>query len=98
MKQTLFIDFSKITFSMSWPLDDWKGATAPTDETLHGKYVRLEKLDVDKHCEDIWLALCGPACDPNQFRYVNHGPYATAEEYKEFVLQRQRAGRQHSYA
>ncbi|KAH7708765.1 hypothetical protein AAVH_23982 [Aphelenchoides avenae] len=83
---------------MSWPMSDWNGATAPTDETLRGKYVRLEKLDVDKHCEDIWQALCGPGCDPNQFRYVNHGPYATAEEYKEFVRQRQRAGRQHSYA
>lgn len=76
----------------SCPLDDWAGATAPDDSTVHGKYVRLERLDPARHGDHLWTALCGPDADPDQFLYVKHGPHKTRESFEE-LLQR-KMGRQ----
>ncbi|KAH7697407.1 hypothetical protein AAVH_35511 [Aphelenchoides avenae] len=77
----------------SFPLDEWAGATAPGDSSVHGKYMRLERLDPAAHGDDLWMALCGPDADPNQFRYVKHGPYKTRESF-DGLLQR-KMGRQY---
>lgn len=69
-------------------LDDWTGATTPDDSTVRGKYVRLERLDPPRHGDDLWRVLCGPDADPDQFRYVNHGPYRTRESFEELLQMR----------
>lgn len=73
-------------------------AQAPTDATLPGKYVSLEKLCVEKHGSDLWLALCGPEADPEQFSYLPFGPFDEQEQFYEWLSNRLTKARQFNYA
>lgn len=59
---------------MSNPLTDWQPAVLPSGSTLQGRFIRLEKLDVAHHGDDLWAALQGP--DPKLWDYLPYGPFA----------------------
>jgi len=59
---------------MSNPVVDWQPAVLPSGATLQGRFVRLEKLDVARHSDDLWTALQGP--DPKLWDYLPYGPFA----------------------
>jgi RimJ/RimL family protein N-acetyltransferase len=61
---------------MSTSLADWKGAPAPSVQTIEGRFIRLEKLDPSRHAEGLWKALQGPGSDPKLWDYL---PYVPAQ-------------------
>ena len=58
---------------MSNPVTDWQPAVEPSGSTLQGRFIRLEKLDVGHHGDDLWAALQGP--DPKLWDYLPYGPF-----------------------
>ena len=58
---------------MSNPVVDWQPAVEPSGSTLQGRFVRLEKLDVGHHGDQLWAALQGP--DPKLWDYLPYGPF-----------------------
>ncbi|RMV65023.1 GNAT family N-acetyltransferase [Pseudomonas coronafaciens] len=60
---------------MSDTLLDWQAATLPTPQTLNGRFIRLEKLDVARHGDDVWAVLQGPGADPKLWDYLPYGPF-----------------------
>lgn len=53
----------------------WKTAQLPNDNTLQGRFVRLERLNVDRHGSDLWTALAGPGADHSVWLYNSYGPF-----------------------
>lgn len=66
-------------------LANWKPPPRPSGRTLSGKYVRLEKADFTKHRDDLRSALLGPDADPHQWDYLLEGPFASDDEFDEYV-------------
>ncbi|KAH7694351.1 hypothetical protein AAVH_38605, partial [Aphelenchoides avenae] len=79
-------------------LDNWEGAVLPDGSSVGGKYVRLEKLDVEKHDADLWSSLCGPGSDPEQFKFLPFGPFEKREEFNDWLRRRAADVRTHDYA
>jgi len=61
---------------MSDTLLGWQAATLPGAHTLTGHFIRLEKLDVARHGNDLWAALQGPGADLKLWDYLPYGPFA----------------------
>lgn len=55
---------------------NWKPAATPKAEPIEGRFIRLEKLDPERHGEDLWEVLQGPASDPVLWDYLPYGPFA----------------------
>lgn len=55
---------------------NWKPATTPKGDPIHGRFIRLEKLDPARHGDELWEALQGPAADPALWDYLPYGPFA----------------------
>lgn len=58
---------------MMCDLAHWQPRPIPDQRTLHGRFVRLEALDVERHGDDLWRALQGP--DPALWDYLPYGPF-----------------------
>ncbi|KPW39426.1 Acetyltransferase [Pseudomonas coronafaciens pv. atropurpurea] len=66
---------------MSDTLLDWQAATLPTPQTLKGRFIRLEKLDVARHGDDVWAVLQGPGADPKLWDYLRYGPFIDRDAF-----------------
>jgi RimJ/RimL family protein N-acetyltransferase len=55
---------------MPQSLEHWQPAKRPDNPVIQGRYIRLEKLDPQRHGDDLWLALEGPAGDPKLWDYM----------------------------
>lgn len=60
---------------MTASLADWKGVPAPSATLLDGRFIRLEKLDPERHGEQLYAALEGPGADPKLWDYLPYGPF-----------------------
>ncbi len=69
-------------------LAGWQPARPPEHRTLQGDRVRLEPLDPDRHCDDLFVAAQGPGADPDIWRYLSYGPFARAQELRAWLLER----------
>lgn len=59
----------------------WQVARLPETTTLEGRFIRLEKLNVARHADDLWSALQGPDADPYLWDYLPYGPFATRSDF-----------------
>jgi len=66
----------------------WVPARLPDrTEPLRGRLVDLLPLDADAHRDSLFDASHSPA-DPDLWRYLFYGPFATIEEFGEYLRQR----------
>jgi len=68
------------------PLPNWSRRRLPDGVPLVGRYCRLEKLDADRHAEELYAAF-GEAPDGRDWTYLSIGPFADFAAYKEYVRQ-----------
>lgn len=54
-------------------LSHWQACPTPDQRSLHGRFIRLEALDIARHGDDLWAALQGP--DPALWDYLPYGPF-----------------------
>ncbi|OQV13758.1 hypothetical protein BV898_11979 [Hypsibius exemplaris] len=56
-------------------------ANRPDLRTLHGRFVRLEKLNTTLHGDALWTILQGPDADPTLWEYLPFGPYPQRKDF-----------------
>jgi RimJ/RimL family protein N-acetyltransferase len=63
---------------------NWRPPPAPSRITLQGRSCRVEPLDGQRHTHQLWQA---NALDHEQrnWTYLGHGPYASLDEYAQWV-------------
>ncbi|KAH7702896.1 hypothetical protein AAVH_29941 [Aphelenchoides avenae] len=66
-------------------LANWTPRERPSAKTFQGKYVRLEKLDADRHGADLFDVLQGPSADPWQWDYLLAGPFPERDRFNEYL-------------
>jgi RimJ/RimL family protein N-acetyltransferase len=64
----------------------WRPPSAPSRIVMSGRYCRLEPLDADRHGHELWQAHAADV-DQRNWTYLMHGPYATGDEYMQWVAQ-----------
>jgi RimJ/RimL family protein N-acetyltransferase len=62
---------------------DWSGALPPPRNALHGRYCRLEPLETS-HARALWDAY-GLDAEHRNWTYLVHGPFASFDEFLEWV-------------
>jgi RimJ/RimL family protein N-acetyltransferase len=62
----------------------WARVATPDAETLPGKYCALERLDPDRHADDLYAAYAA-APDARDWTYLQVGPFTTPESYRDWA-------------
>jgi RimJ/RimL family protein N-acetyltransferase len=62
----------------------WQPRPRPERRAHEGRYCRLEPLDVDRHLHDLWIANSHDTAARN-WTYLVHGPYASVDEYEQWM-------------
>ncbi len=72
------------TDTLGQELLHWQSASFPQGKRIEGSYCAVEKLDVEKHGKDLFLA---NSIDKEGviWRYLPYGPFATLEEYIDWL-------------
>ena len=70
---------------MPQSLEHWQPAKRPHNPVIQGRYIRLEKLDPQRHGDDLWLALEGPAGDPKLWDYMAYGPFKDRAAFDQWL-------------
>jgi RimJ/RimL family protein N-acetyltransferase len=63
----------------------WKAARPPRGVVLEGELVRLERVDVLRHGDDLYAAQAGA---PQIWEYLPHGPFDGPAEFREWLVAR----------
>jgi RimJ/RimL family protein N-acetyltransferase len=63
--------------------------TAPDHRPLHGRWVRLEKLSVARHGLQLWASV--KDADASLWTYMPYGPFASEEQFLEWLKGRAEA-------
>ena len=63
-------------------LTDWTPPPRPSAPVLEGRYARLERLDADRHADELHPA---NLLDASIWDYMSHGPFSSAATYFEWV-------------
>ena len=66
------------------PVAGWEGAVFPPHEKLEARYCDLEPLSVERHAADLWAAF-GADVEGRNSRYLPYGPFARADDYREWM-------------
>ena len=66
------------------PVPDWSGAQAPGSAPLVGRYCRIERVDVERHAEDLYDAY-RLAADSRDWTYLSVGPFDSLAAYREHL-------------
>lgn len=65
---------------------DWQEPPIPAREMMHGRYCRLEPLDVSKHAEQLFAANALDLHGAN-WTYLPYGPFESFSEYRAWLEQ-----------
>jgi len=63
-------------------LTNWTPPPRPSVPVLEGHYARLERLDTDRHAEELYQA---NLLDASIWDYMSHGPFSSAAAYSEWM-------------
>jgi RimJ/RimL family protein N-acetyltransferase len=74
---------------------DTKPAPRPGPVVLEGRFGRVEKLDAERHTDDLWSAVRD---DITLWTYLGYGPFADAAEFAAWVPERAKLEDPYSYA
>lgn len=61
---------------------DWHEAEMPVVEPMHGRTVRLEPIDPDRHLQSLFEAA---SADAAIWDYLPHGPFANREDFRDWL-------------
>ncbi|WP_087736676.1 GNAT family N-acetyltransferase [Paraburkholderia piptadeniae] len=64
------------------PMPNWQPAKAPGDQPMTGRYCRLERVNVERHLDDLYDAYSA-APDARDWTYLSVGPFGTREAYRD---------------
>ena len=70
---------------MTTDLAHWSAAHFPDGRTLDGQHVRLERLDVARHGDDLWSAVENHNAI---WDYLGYGPFATRDDFLAWLTPR----------
>ena len=77
----------ELRFSVGEPVAP-RDVPAPDATPIRGRTVTLRHLDADADASALFVALSTPGGDPNQFRYLPYGPFASEEDVRDFLAPR----------
>lgn len=63
----------------------WKSARHPEECVLSGRFCRLERINVERHVEELFAAFQG-CHDAHNWTYLPYGPFDTCDEYRDFLV------------
>lgn len=66
------------------PVPGWQPAQLPGSAPLVGRYCRIERVDVERHAEDLFQAY-SEATDARDWTYLNVGPFESLQAYREHL-------------
>ena len=72
--------------AIGFPLKDWQACQRPPKTPIHGRYCRLETLDVATHVEDLYEAY-GKDQEHSNWTYLPYGPFNDFNEFKAWMKQ-----------
>lgn len=64
---------------------NWSPVARPAMIPLVGRYVRLEKLDPERHTADLFSAQGGLDADPLTWLYMGNGPFTDEADFRDYV-------------
>lgn len=67
------------------PLPGWKPPPRPSRESMAGRFCTVEPLDLARHARELYDANSRDASG-RAWTYMNYGPFASFEEYREWML------------
>jgi len=79
------------------PVPGWSPQPLPTAETFDGAYCRLERLNADRHADDLYAAY-RTAPDHRDWTYLNVGPFDDPQAYRQHAETAQRSADPRHYA
>jgi len=68
------------------PLPGWTTRPLPERKIIEGQYCRLEPLTPAQHADGLWQAVSS-APDERAWTYLSVGPFAHADEYRNYLTQ-----------
>jgi RimJ/RimL family protein N-acetyltransferase len=69
---------------IGFAVDGWAPPPRPPREPMHGRYCRVEPLDMARHAADLY-ASNRSAADPRDWTYLAYGPFESMEEYQAWM-------------
>lgn len=78
-------DFNEFQQPVGHRLTNWTPPAWPKQETLPGRYCRLELLDAHAHGDGLYGAITAQPDDPS-WTYMPYGPFRTRDEYQQWLL------------
>ncbi|MBK0418939.1 GNAT family N-acetyltransferase [Leucobacter sp. CSA1] len=67
------------------PVPDWERRSLPEATVITGRLVDLERLDPDRHAEDLFAAFAA-APDGRDWTYMPVGPFPSLDSYREWAI------------
>lgn len=65
-------------------LPGWTARPRPAADQLRGRYCTLERLDVERHADDLYAAYAA-APDDSDWTYLPVGPFDSREQYRDWA-------------
>ncbi|WBU59542.1 GNAT family N-acetyltransferase [Paracoccus albus] len=65
-------------------LSNWQAPPAPGPEVIGGRYLRLERLNPDRHAEEIFAAT---QADQSLWDYMSNGPFRSVDDMRDWMAQ-----------
>lgn len=69
---------------IGFALEGWTPRRPPSREPMQGRWCRLEPVDPVRHADQLFAAN-GADADGRMWTYMNHGPFASLEDYREWM-------------
>jgi RimJ/RimL family protein N-acetyltransferase len=69
------------------PIAGWHGAQMPGATALEGRHCRIERVNVERHVEDLYEAYSS-ATDGRNWTYLAVGPFSSLAEYRAHLTER----------
>jgi RimJ/RimL family protein N-acetyltransferase len=66
------------------PMPHWQPARLPGNQPMTGRYCLLERVDVERHADDLYEAYRA-APDSRDWTYLSVGPFDKPEAYRDFL-------------
>lgn len=66
------------------PVPGWQGAQLPGSTPLVGRYCKIERVDVERHAEDLYQAY-SDATDARDWTYLAVGPFPNVQAYRDHL-------------
>ncbi|WP_035480910.1 GNAT family N-acetyltransferase [Aliagarivorans marinus] len=78
------IDTPSSSLPIGEPLPNWSSASVPSGQTLNGRYVRLEAIDLERHANSLYAAYIQDT-NATTFTYLSYTPWADFPQFQHWL-------------